>query len=105
MSDPTPAPHPEEFKALCEEAIQRFRELGAADPSARTPLLVPLRELLERIDEQMDELDIALPGFAQEQGFMGDAGSALQSIAMDRGGPHVQRYVERAIADLGRVAG
>jgi hypothetical protein len=105
MSDPNPAPHPADFVAACEDAIQRFRGLAAAEPSSRGELIPPLRSLLERLDEQMDELDIALPGFASEQGLMHDAWSALQSIDMDRGGPHVQRYVERAISDLSRVCG
>ena len=105
MSDETPVQHPPEFRRLCDEAVERFRALAAADPFDRGRLIAPLRELLARIDEQVDELDIRDPGFAREQGLLVDAASALQSIDLDRGGPHVGRYVERAIADIRRVAG
>ena len=105
MSDDAPVQHPPEFLELCERTIERFRALAAAEPHDRGALLPELRTLMEQIDEQVDELDIRLPGFAREQGLLVDASTALQSIAMDRGGPHVERYVERAIADLRRVAG
>ena len=98
-------PHPEAFHRLCDDAIERFRALGAADSSARGPLVRELGALLARIDEQIEELDIRAPGFAREQGLLIDASSALQSIDLDRGGPHVARYVERAIADIRRVSG
>ena len=105
MSDDAPVQHPPEFRRLCDEAVERFRALAAAGPFDRGPLIAPLRELLVCIDSQVDELDILLPGFAREQGWLVDASSALQSIDLDRGGPHVERYVERAIADIQRVAG
>ena len=105
MSDETPLQHPPEFRRLCDEAVEGFRALAAAGPFDRAPLIPPLRELLMRIDEQIEELDIRDPGFAREQGLLVDAASALQSIDLDRGGPHVERYVERAIADIRRVAG
>lgn len=106
MSDDAPVPHPPEFRRLCDEAVERFHALAAAEgPIARGRLIPPLRELLMRIDEQIEELDIRDPGFAREQGLLVDASSALESIDLDRGGPHVERYVERAIADIRRVAG
>ncbi|HEX8244426.1 MAG TPA: hypothetical protein VF541_13050 [Longimicrobium sp.] len=105
MSDEAPVQHPAEFRHLCAEAAERFRALGAADASERGRMIPELRALLARIDEQVDELDIALPGFAREQGLLVDASSALQSIDLDRGGPHVPRYIARAIADIERVAG
>jgi hypothetical protein len=105
MPDDAPLQHPPEFRRLCDEAVEAFRALAAAEPSDRGRLIPALRELLARIDEQVDELDIRDPGFAREQGLLVDASSALQSIDMDRGGPHVERYVERAIADIRRVAG
>ena len=105
MSDESPPQHPAEFRRLCAEAVERFRALAAAGAFERGRMIPELRGLLARIDEQVDELDIALPGFAREQGLLVDASTALQSIDLDRGGPHVQRYVERAIADIERVSG
>ncbi|HSU13154.1 hypothetical protein [Longimicrobium sp.] len=105
MSDESPPPHPPAFRRLCAEAVEGFRALAAADAGDRGRMIPALRELLARIDQQVDELDIALPGFAREQGWLVDASSALQSIDLDRGGPHVPRYVARAIADIERVSG
>ena len=105
MPDEAPLQHPAEFKRLCDDAVEGFRALAVAEPFGRARLIPGLREILARIDEQVDELDIREPGFAREQGLLVDASSALQSIDMDRGGPHVERYVERAIADIRRVAG
>lgn len=105
MTDDAPVQHPAEFRRLCAQAAERFRALDAADASERGRMIPELRALLARIDEQVDELDITLPGFAREQGLLVDAATALQSIDLDRGGPHVHRYVERAIADIERVAG
>jgi hypothetical protein len=105
MPDPSAAIHPPEFVELCRRAEDGLRALLAAQPMERGRLIPALRELLVTIDEQIDELDIRLPGFADEQAALGDAYSALQSIDMDRGGPHVERYVNRAIADIRRVAG
>jgi hypothetical protein len=105
MSDDAPLHHPPEFKRLCDEAVEAFLALAAAEPFDRGRLIPALREMLARIDEQVDELDIRDPGFAREQGLLVDASSALQSIDMDRGGPHVERYVDRAVADIQRVAG
>jgi hypothetical protein len=105
MSDDAPLQHPPAFRRLCDEAVEAFRALAAAEPFDRGRLIPGLRVMLTRIDEQVDELDIRDPGFAREQGLLVDASSALQSIDLDRGGPHVERYVERAIADIRRVAG
>jgi hypothetical protein len=105
MSDEPAAPHPPEFRRLCAEAVERFQALDAADAGERGRMVPALRDLLSRIDQQVDELDITLPGFAREQGWLIDASSALQSIDLDRGGPHVHRYVARAIADIERVSG
>ncbi len=69
-------------------------------------MIPEIRALLARIDEWIDEQDIAATSaFAREQGLLVNASSALQSIDLDRGGPHVRRYVERAIADIQQVAG
>jgi hypothetical protein len=105
MSDEMPLQHPPEFKRLCEEAVEGFRALAAAELMERGRMIPGLREMLARIDEQIEEMDIRDPGFAREQGLLVDASSALQSIDLDRGGPHVERYVERAVADIRRVAG
>jgi hypothetical protein len=105
MSDDAPLQHPPEFKRLCSDAEERFRALAAAEPMERGRMVPELRALLQRIDDWIEESDITNPAFAREQGLLIDASSALQSIDMDRGGPHVQRYVERAIADIQRVAG
>jgi hypothetical protein len=105
MSDESAAPHPPEFRRLCADAVERFRALDAAEASERGRMIPALRELLVRIDQQVDELDITLPAFAREQGWLVDASSALQSIDLDRGGPHVARYIARAIADIERVSG
>ena len=105
MSDDAPVRHPAEFRRLCAEAVERFRALESAAAGERGRMIPELRALLQRIDDWIEERDITEPGFAREQGLLIDASSALQSIDMDRGGPHVHRFVERAIADIQRVAG
>lgn len=106
MTEPALPSHPPEFRRLCGQAIERFRALAAAaGPLERGAMIPGLRALLAQIDEQVEEMDLRAPGFAREQGLLVDASSALQSIDLDRGGPHVERYAERAIADLRRVAG
>jgi hypothetical protein len=104
MSDPTPVPHPPEFVRLCEEAIQALEGLKLATPMERGARLPAIRALLGEISGQMTELDLRLPGFADEQGTLTDASSALQAIDMDRGGPHVPRFVDRIVGDLRRIA-
>jgi len=106
MSDDAPVRHPPSFKRLCDDAIQRFRELAAAEPMKRGHLIPVLRGELAQIDDWIEERDIrSTATFAREQALLVNAWSALQSIDMDRGGPHVRRYVDRAIADLEQVAG
>jgi hypothetical protein len=105
MSDESPVQHPAEFRRLCAQAVDAFRALAAAEPSTRGAMVRELRALLARIDQQVDEMDITLPAFAREQGWLVDASSALESIDLDRGGPHVARYADRAIADIQRVSG
>jgi hypothetical protein len=106
MSDDAPVHHTAEFRRLCDDAIQRFRALSAAEPMERGRLIPGIRDVLSRIDEWIDEQDIgATAAFAREQALLGNASSALQSIDLDRGGPHVPRYVDRAIADIQQVAG
>lgn len=105
MTEPTLPPHSAEFRRLCQQAIDRFQALAAADPGRRGALVPEIRALLERIDREIEESDLLSPGFAAEQGLLVDASSALQSIDLDRGGPRVARFVERAVADIRRVAG
>ncbi|HEU4454089.1 MAG TPA: hypothetical protein VFR81_13560 [Longimicrobium sp.] len=104
MSEPAIPPHPPEFRQLCEQAVEGFRALPAAELSRRGALAAELRELLARIEGRLEELDLRTPAFADEQGLVLNAASALQSIDLDRGGPHVARLAERAAADLRRVA-
>jgi len=105
MSDDAPISHPPEFRRLCDDAIARLRALATAGALERGRMIPEIRALLSRIDEWIEERDITMPGFAREQGLLIDAASALQAIDMDRGGPHVPRFVDRAIADIQRVAG
>ena len=104
MSEPPLPQHPAEFRRLCDEAVEAFRALLAVDGHERGRLIPGIRALLERVNREVEEMDLRAPGFAAEQGALVDAASALQSIDLDRGGPHVPRYVERAVADLRRVA-
>ena len=104
MSDPTPAQHPPEFVRLCEQAIQALEGLKLATPMERGTRLPAIRELLGEISGHLADLDLRLPGFPDEQGTLTDAASALQAIDMDRGGPHVPRFVDRIVADLRRIA-
>ena len=96
--------HPPDFVALCEQAAEQLLALKNDAPLDRGERLPAIRELLERIGTRMAALDLAHPGFADEQGTLVDAASALQAIAVDRGGPHVPRYVDRIVADLRRIA-
>ncbi|HEX5725060.1 MAG TPA: hypothetical protein VFX98_06315 [Longimicrobiaceae bacterium] len=101
---PEPA-HPPEFVRLCERAIESFEALRGGGVRERGERIPEIRRLLAEIDRWMAELDLRAPGFAEEQGRLADAASALQSIDLDRGGPGVPRFVDRAVADLRRVAG
>jgi hypothetical protein len=104
MSDPTPVPHPPEFVRLCDQAIQQLEDLRSAGPMERGTRLPAIRTLLGEISGRLAELDLRLPGFPGEQGTLTDASSALQAIDMDRGGPHVPRFVDRIVADLRRIS-
>jgi hypothetical protein len=98
------APHPPEFVRLCEEAVARLEGLKSATAMERGARLPAIRALLADIATQLSDLDLRAPGFADEQGTLTDASSALQAIDMDRGGPHVPRFVDRIIQDLRRIA-
>jgi hypothetical protein len=104
MPDPTPAQHPPRFVRLCEEAIAQLEALKPASIMERGTRLPAIRALLGDIGAQMAELDLRQPGFADEQGTLTDAASALQAIDLDRGGPHVPRFVDRIVQDLRRIA-
>jgi hypothetical protein len=101
---PEPVAHPAEFVRMCEDAIARLQALKSATAMERGARLPAIRALLADIGTQLSELDIRLPGFADEQGTLTDASSALQAIDLDRGGPHVPRFVDRIIQDLRRIA-
>jgi hypothetical protein len=96
--------HPPEFVRLCEQAIQQLETLRSATVMERGARLPAIREALAEISARMAELDLRLPDFADEQGTLTDAASALQAIDMDRGGPHVPRFVDRIVHDLRRIA-
>jgi hypothetical protein len=104
MSDPTPPEHPAAFVRLCEDAIAQLEALKTDAPMERGTRLAAIRGLLSDIGVQMAELDLLQPGFADEQGTLTDAASALQAIDLDRGGPHVPRFVDRIVQDLRRIA-
>lgn len=105
MTDPMPsAAHPPEFVQLCQQAIGALEALKADPPMDRGKRLLTIRALLADIGLQMAELDLRTPGFADEQGTLVDAASALQAIDLDRGGPNVPRFADRIIADLRRIA-
>ena len=97
-------PHPPELRQLCAEAAALFESLLEQDFTTRGATLAELRPLLTRIDETVKELDLKDPDFPQEQGWLVDAASALQSIELDRGGWHVDKFAHRAAEDLRRVA-
>lgn len=102
---PTPPQHPPDFVRLCEDAIARLEALRTASAMERGRRLPEIRELLAEVSARMAELDLLHPGFAEEQGTLTDAASALQAIDLDRGGPHVPRFVDRIVQDLRRIAG
>ena len=105
MSDPSPPlPHPPEFVRLCEDAIAQLQALKDAGPMERGTRLPAIRALLSEVSARMADLDLLRPGFADEQGTLTDAASALQAIDLDRGGPHVPRFVDRIVQDLRRIA-
>jgi hypothetical protein len=105
MTDPGPVVHPPEFVELCRRAIGELEALKADAPTDRGRRLMGIRALLADIGLQLAELDLRTPGFADEQGTLVDAASALQAIDLDRGGPNVPRFADRIVADLRRIAG
>lgn len=104
MPDPA-RPHPPEFMALCQRAIDLLGSVPALPPSERGARLREAHAAMEEVDRQVKELDLGGPRFAEEQGDLVAAASALQALEIDHGGPQVQRYVDRAIAALRHVAG
>jgi hypothetical protein len=104
MSEPSPAQHPSNFVQMCEDAIAQLEALKPASAMERGARLPAIRDLLTDISARLAELDLLQPGFADEQGTLTDAASALQAIDMDRGGPHVPRFVDRIVQDLRRIA-
>jgi hypothetical protein len=99
-----PLPHPQAFVRMCEEAIEQLEALKKAGVMERGARLPGIRDRLAEISAQVAEMDLRTPGFADEQGTLTDASSALQAIDMDRGGPHVPRFVDRIVQDLRRIA-
>lgn len=104
MSESTPTQHPAEFVRLCEEAVAQLQALKGASPMERGTRLPAIRALLSDISARLADLDLLRPGFADEQGALTDAASALQAIDLDRGGPNVPRFVDRIVQDLRRIA-
>lgn len=98
------SPHPPELRARCARAAELFESLRSQDLHQRGETLALLRPLLAEIDETVKELDLRDPDFPREQGWLVDAASALQSIELDRGGWHVDKFAHRAAEDLRRVA-
>jgi hypothetical protein len=96
--------HPPEFRRLCDEAAEMLLALKSAEPRERGERIPAIRALLARIAAEVEALDLRAPDFPEEQGQLVDAASALESIDLDRGGPHVARYVDRAVADVRRLA-
>ena len=99
-----PRPHPPEFVAACESAIEQLLALKDAPAMERGPRLAAIRQALAEIGEQLEQLDWEDERFAREQGALQDAASALGAIDLDRGGPQVPRYVDRIVDDLRRIA-
>lgn len=102
MSDP--AAHPAAFVHLCEEAVRQLQALEGMGPMERGAALIPIRAALAEIAERMEALDWETPRYEREQAALLDAANALGAIDLDRGGPHVPRYVQRIVDDLGRIA-
>lgn len=102
MSDS--AAHPAAFVHLCREAIRHLRALEGMGPMERGAALAPIRDALARIGERMVALDREASRYEREQAALLDAANALGAIELDRGGPHVPRYVQRIVEDLERIA-
>lgn len=104
MADAPLRPHPPEFMALCERAAALLLSVPDLPTSERGARLREARTALEAVDRQLAELDLRTPRFADEQGGVVAAASALQALEIDHGGPQVRRYVERAVAAIRQVA-
>ncbi len=104
MPHPDAGTHPPAFVQLCEGAIGELEALKAASPLDRGPLIPPIHARLAEIAAAVAEMDLRAPGFADEQAALTDAASKLQASGLDRGGPHVARFVDRIVADLRRLA-
>lgn len=104
MPDSAARPHPPEFVALCERAAELLASVPDLPSSDRGARLREVRAALMDVDRQMKELDLGTPAFADEQGGLLAAASALQALEIDHGGPNTRRYVERAVAALRQVA-
>ncbi|HEX6036872.1 MAG TPA: hypothetical protein VFZ20_02505, partial [Longimicrobium sp.] len=100
---PDPAPRPAELARLCDEAVAQLEALKAASPMERGTRLGAVRALLADLATALADADLLRPGFADEQAILTDAASALQAIDLDRGGPHVPRFVDRIVQDLRRI--
>lgn len=96
--------HPAAFVALCREAVRQLGALEQMGPMERGVALPPIRAALARIGERMEALDWDTPRYEREQAALLDAANALGAIDLDRGGPHVPRYVRRIVDDLERIA-
>ena len=46
MTDDVPLQHPPEFRRLCDDAVEGFRALAAAEPMERGRMIPGLREML-----------------------------------------------------------
>lgn len=101
---PEPTLHDAAFHRLCERALARLGEVKTAPPAARGERVREAIEALREIDREVAEHDVGSERFAEEQGDLVAAASALQAVALDRGGAHVERCVDRAIAAIRHVA-
>lgn len=104
MSDHPAAPRPADFVQLCDDTVRQLRELERAGSLERASAIPPIRAALAEIGERMAVLDWETDRYEREQAALLDAAGALGVIDLDRGGPHVPRYVQRIVDDLGRIA-
>ena len=105
MSDAPARPHPPEFMALCQRAAELLSSVPTLPLAERGARLRQVHAVMEEIDGRLKELDLGDPHFNAEQTELLAASSALQALELDRGGPNVPRYVERAVAAIRSVAG
>jgi hypothetical protein len=103
MPDAQGNPHTAAFRELCERAVSLLEALKAAPAMERTPILRDAQQAMRDIDAQVKALDLGGPSFSDEQGDLIAASSALQAIELDRGGPRVATFVDRAVAAIRHV--